>query len=389
MDRELKSLKDLEVYEEEVLPSDSSDQIILSSKTRKRLPALINSTNGNLSDIHRKEESPILFLSDVEAYFTNQWPTRFLPVFEVLVFVLGFPLNALAIHIFVTKTKIWKPAMVYMLNLAFSDLLMLSVLPLKITYLFSGHNWVFGTTMCQLASSAFVCNMYCSVLLMTGISVDRFLALVCPMKSLPWRTAKRASVVCFAIWVLAIMGASPVLAFDITLRIPQMNITTCFEVLSHSKSTEFFSYYVFAFSIFFFFIPLLISTACYICIIRQLLISRFMVQQRRKRRAIFLSGVVLCTFLLCFGPANILLLMPLFFPSEELENIFFAHMLCLSLGFLNACLDPLIYYYASSECQRQIWRVLCPRKLLLAGKESQTHSNIAPSPKGSDPSFPI
>ncbi|XP_070593002.1 proteinase-activated receptor 1-like [Erythrolamprus reginae] len=306
-------------------------------------------------------DSSELHLSDVETYFTNQWLTRFLPAFEALVFVLGFPLNTLAIHIFVTKTKLWKPAMVYMLNLAFADLLMLSMLPLKITYLFSGHNWVFGTTMCQLASSAFVCNTNCSVLLMTGISVDRFLAFVCPMKSLSWRTARRASVVCIAIWLLCLMGASPLLAFDITQWVPQMNITTCFEVQNNLPSQEFINYYLLALSIFFFFIPLLISTACYICIIRQLL----MAQPTRKRRAIFLSGIVLCTFFLCFGPANILILVQLFFPSEHLQSIFFAHMLCLSLGFLNACLDPLIYYYASSECQRQIWRVLCCRKLLL------------------------
>ncbi|XP_058024073.1 proteinase-activated receptor 1-like [Ahaetulla prasina] len=364
----------------------SSDQIILSSKPRKLLPALIDSANGNLSDIHRKEESAILV---DERYFTNLWVTHFLPVVDILVVVLGLPLNALAIHIFVTKTKLWKPAVVYMLNLAFADMLVLSILPFKISYLFSGHNWVFGSTMCQLATSTFICNMYCSVLLMTGISVDRFLALVCPMKSLSWRTARRASVICFAIWLLAIGGASPLLVFELTVWIPQMNITTCFETQNMSGSVEFFSYYLFVLSTFFFFIPLIISTACYICIIRRLFMSRFMVQRGRKRRAIFLSGIVLCTFFLCFGPANILLLMQFFFPSEQLQSIFFAHMISLSLSVLNCCLDPLIYYYASSECQRQVWSVLCSRKLLLVGKVSQTSSNIAPSPKGLDPSFPI
>lgn len=350
----------------------SSDQIILSSKPRKFLLALINSTNGNLPDIHNKEGSPALFSDDVETYLINPWLTQFLPAVEILVFVLGVPLNVLAIHIFVMKTKLWKPAVVYMINLAFADLLVLSILPLKIAYLFRGHNWVFGSTMCQLVSSTFICNTYGSILLMTGISIDRFFALVCPMKSLSWRTARRASVVCFAIWLLAIVAASPLMVSNLTLWIPQMNITTCFEAQSISLSVEFFSYYLFALSTFFFFIPLLISTACYICIIRKLFLSRFMVQSGRKRRAIFLSTVVLCTFFLCFGPANILLLIQLFFPYEQLQSIFFAHMLSLSLSVLNCCLDPLIYYYASSECQRQVWSLLCPRKLLLDGKGSQT-----------------
>ncbi|XP_039219913.1 proteinase-activated receptor 1-like [Crotalus tigris] len=374
----------------EIAPSqDSSDQIILLSKPRKCLPALINSTNGNLPDIHNKGGSPALFSDDVETYLTNPWLTQFLPAVEILVFVLGVPLNVLAIHIFVMKTKLWKPAVVYMINLAFADLIVLSILPLKIAYLFRGHNWVFGSTMCQLATSTFICNMYSSILLMTGISIDRFFALVCPMKSLSWRTARRASMVCFAIWLLAIVGASPLMVFDLTLWVPQMNITTCFEAQNISVSVEFFSYYLFALSTFFFFIPLLISTACYICIIRKLFLSNFIVQSGRKRRAIFLSSIVLCTFFLCFGPANILLLIQPFFPYEQLQSIFFAHMLSLFLSVLNCCLDPLIYYYASSECQRQVWNLLCPRKLLLDGKGSQTSCSTAPSPKGLDPSFPI
>uniref|UniRef100_A0A8C5RQC1 G-protein coupled receptors family 1 profile domain-containing protein n=1 Tax=Laticauda laticaudata TaxID=8630 RepID=A0A8C5RQC1_LATLA len=264
----------------------------------------------------------------------------------ILMLALGLPLNAL-------------PAVVYMLTLAFADLLMLSMLTLKITYLFSGHNWVFGSIMCQLASSTLTCNMYCSILLMTGISIDRFLALVCPMKSLSWCTARWAFVVCFAIWMLVIVGTSPLLVIDLTLWIPQMNISTCFEVQNMSASVDFFSYYLFTLSTFFFFIPLLISTTCYICIIRRLFLSKFMVQPGRKRRDIFLSSVVLYTFFPCFGPANILLLMQLFFPYEHLQSIFFAHMLSLSLSALNCCLDPLIYYYASSECQRQVCSVLC------------------------------
>ncbi|KAM3848105.1 proteinase-activated receptor 1-like [Vipera latastei] len=265
-----------------------------------------------MPDIQNKEGSPALFSDDVETYFSNPWLTQFLPAVEILVFVLGVPLNVLAIHIFLMKTKLWKPAMVYMINLAFADLLVLSILPFKIAYLFSRHNWVFGSTMCHLAASTFMCNMYGSILLMTGISIDRFFALVCPMKSLSWRTARRASVVCFAIWLLAIVGASPLMVSDLMLWIPQLNITTCFEAQTISGSVEFFSYYLLALSTFFFFIPLLISTACYICIIRKLFLSRFM-----------------------------------------LQSIFFAHMLSLSLSALNCCLDPLIYYYASSECQRQ------------------------------------
>ncbi|XP_007436706.1 proteinase-activated receptor 1-like [Python bivittatus] len=369
------------------LMPDSSDQIILSSKPRKLLPTLIDSPNGAPLDIHNKEGNHILFSDDGDAYLTNPWLTQFLPVVDIIAFVLGLPLNMLAILIFVMKTKFRKPAVVYMFNLASADLLLLSVLPFKIAYLLRGHNWVFGPTMCQLATATFFCNMYCSILLMTAISIDRFLAVVYPMQSLSWRTVKCASVVCLTIWLLAIAGAIPLLVFDHTLWIPQLNITTCLNMLNISATVKFFSYYSFALSIFFFFIPLLISTTCYICIIRQLSLSRVMAKPGRKRRAILLSAAVMGTFLLFFGPPNILSLMQLFSPYHQLHSIFFAYMLSLCLSPFNCCFDPFIYYYASSECQRQVWRFLCHRRLLLVKKGSQTSSNIAPFPSGLEHSF--
>ncbi|XP_063152809.1 proteinase-activated receptor 1-like [Candoia aspera] len=370
-----------------VKTNNSSDQMILSSKPRKLLPTLIDSPNGTLLDIHSKEGSHILFAEDAETYLTSPWLTQFLPAVDILAFVLGLPLNFLSVLIFVMKTKLWKPAVVYMLNLASADLLLVSVLPFKISYLLRGHNWVFGPTMCRLLTSTFFCNMYCSILLMTGISMDRFLAVVCPMKSLSWRTVRCASVVCFTIWLLAIAGTIPFLVFDHTHWIPQLNTTTCLDIINISVTVKFFSHYSFAISVLFFLIPLLISTACYMCIIRQLSLSSVMVKPGRKRRAIFLSGAVLCTFFLCFGPANILLLMQLFFPHQQLRSIFFAYTLTLSLSTLNCCINPLIYYYASSKGQSQVWSLLCHRKLLLVGKGSQTSSNTAPFPSGLDHSF--
>ncbi|CAH2297236.1 ase-activated receptor 1-like, partial [Pelobates cultripes] len=88
--------------------------------------------------------------------------------------------------------KIRNPAIVYMLNLAVADVLFASALPFQIAYRFSGSNWIFGSGMCSFVTGAFYCNMYCSVLLMTSISVDRFLGVVFPIQSLSWRTVHRS-----------------------------------------------------------------------------------------------------------------------------------------------------------------------------------------------------
>ncbi|XP_065262191.1 proteinase-activated receptor 1 [Emys orbicularis] len=275
--------------------------------------------------------------------------------------MLSLPLNITAILVFLIKMKIKKPAIVYMLNLASADVLFVSVLPFKIAYHFSGNNWVFGPEMCRLITAAFYCNMYCSILLMTVISIDRFLAVVYPMQSLSWRTLMRASLICFTIWLIAIVGVIPILITEQTMKISELNITTCHDVLKESELKIYYRNFFSIFSSIFFFVPLIISAVCYVCIIRCLISSNIVAKQSKKTRALLLSAAVFSIFIICFGPTNVLLLIHyVSFPyNHQLEYIYFAYLLCACISSVSCCIDPLIYYYASSECQRQVGNLLC------------------------------
>ncbi|XP_066468640.1 proteinase-activated receptor 1-like [Tiliqua scincoides] len=310
--------------------------------------------------------------NDTARYLTSRWLTRFVPSFQTLVVGFGLPLNIFAIFIFVVKIKPKNPAVVYMLNLALADVLLVSVLPFKISYRFSGNNWVLGPEMCRVVTTAFYCNMYCSILLMMAISIDRFLLVLYPMQSLLWRTPRRASVLCIAIWIIAVAGMIPLLTTEQTERMPQLNITTCHDVLDVFVVIGTYRYYTSALSVVFFFIPLIISTTCYVCIIRNLSSSNVVAKSDKKRRAILLSVAVLCSFIVSFGPTNVLLLVQsvCFSDHQHLESLHFAYMLAVGIGTINCCIDPLIYYYASSKCQRQVWKFLCCKKHREKGSET-------------------
>ncbi|XP_077203469.1 proteinase-activated receptor 1-like [Paroedura picta] len=329
------------------------------------------------SDINQSKEN-IVISNDAERYLTSAWLIWFVPSVHILVIILSLPLNFMAILMFVIRLKLKKPAFVYMLNLASADVLFVTTLPFKISYHFSRHNWIFGPQMCRLVIASFYCNMYCSILLMTVISIDRFLALMYPMQALSWRTVRRASVACCVIWLVAIAGVIPLLITEQTKRIPQLNITTCHDVLEESVVLDILRYYFSALSVFFFFVPLIISVSCYVCIIRKLSSSRIIAEKPgRRRRAILLSAAVLCSFIICFGPANILALVQNIFLSSDqrLEVLTFAYMLASSVGTINCCIDPLIYYYASPECQRQVRNLFCWKKRSELEKSNQTRSS--------------
>lgn len=307
------------------------------------------------------QNPPSVFISkDASAYLTSSWLTVFIPSVYTGVCALSLPLNIMAIVVFVLKMKIKKPAVVYMLHLAAADVLFVSVLPFKISYYFSGSDWKFGSEMCRFVTAAFYCNMYASIMLMTAISIDRFLAVVYPIQSLSWRTRGRASFVCLVIWAMAIAGVVPLLLKEQTVQVPGLNITTCHDVLNETLLEGYYAYYFSAFSALFFFVPLIISAVCYVSII-QCLSSSTVANQSKKSRALFLSAAVFCIFIVCFGPTNILLILHYasLFHNPATEATYFAYLLCVCVSSISCCIDPLIYYYASSECQRYLYSILC------------------------------
>ncbi|KAM5331774.1 proteinase-activated receptor 1 [Glossophaga mutica] len=307
------------------------------------------------------QKPPSVFISkDASAYLTSSWLTLFIPSVYTGVCVLSLPLNIVAIVVFILKMKIKKPAVVYMLHLATADVLFVSVLPFKISYYFSGSDWKFGSEMCRFVTAAFYCNMYASIMLMTAISIDRFLAVVYPMQSLSWRTMGRASFACLVIWAMAIAGVVPLLLKEQTIQVPGLNITTCHDVLNETLLEGYYAYYFSAFSAIFFFVPLIISTVCYVSII-QCLSSSTVANRSKKSRALFLSAAVFCIFIICFGPTNVLLILhyAFLFHNPATEATYFAYLLCVCVSSISCCIDPLIYYYASSECQRYLYSVLC------------------------------
>ncbi|XP_068523712.1 proteinase-activated receptor 1 [Anas acuta] len=297
---------------------------------------------------------------ETAGYLTSPWLTRFVPSVYTLVIVLSLPLNVTSIFVFLKKMKIEKPAVIYMLNLALADVLFVSVLPFKIAYHFSGNNWLFGPQMCRFVTAAFYCNMYCSIMLMTSISFDRFLAVVYPMQALGWRTLTRATVICFIIWLVAITGVIPFLIREQTMEITNLNITTCHDVLRESELHKYYFNFFSIFSTVFFIVPFIITTICYVCIIRCLSSSNIVAKQNKKTRALLLCVAVFSVFIICFGPTNILLLIHYISYSYDnsLEYLYFAYLLCVCISSVSCCIDPLVYYYASSQYQRQLFSLI-------------------------------
>lgn len=301
---------------------------------------------------------------ETEAFLQGRLLTRFVPSVYTLVFILSVPLNLIATLLFGCRIRPRKPAVIYMLNLACADLLFGLLLPFKIFYNFNGNNWIFGSFLCRVVTAAFYCNMYCSVLLIMCISIDRFLAVVYPIRSLTWRRPQMAWAVCGTMWLLALFGVLPLLVTEQTLYLSDLNITTCHDVqdqeILHVFHVSFFPIY----STVFFFIPLVFTVVFYVRII-QALAATNVDSRSKKSRAIVMTALVLVVFVVCFTPTNVILMIHYIqLDQDSSDSSYQAYLLSLCLGTVSCCLDPLVYYFGSSQCQRQVLALLRCRGLM-------------------------
>ncbi|XP_055035569.2 proteinase-activated receptor 1-like [Misgurnus anguillicaudatus] len=349
-----------------------------NSKTKNSLIKIkaLNKTTQNLKTFSISKDA-VLFLKSVLV-------TRVMPSFYILLFLISLPLNALALVTFTCKIKEKKPAVIYMSNLACVDLLFTLLLPLKIHYHLNGSDWVFGEVACRVLSAAFYCYMYCSILLMMCMSVDRLLAVVFPIVSLTWRTTRNSVYVCALAWMLALIGTVPLLLITQTLNIKDLGIT-CHDALRHNDPAD--QTYMILFSVLsclYFFLPLVITLVCYSSIIYALSVksgrlatSSSSSSSNQRRRAVIMTIATMLEFVVCFAATNAILLYHCVVlvtggTRGEGNASYMAYMLAVCAGSSSVFLDPLLYYYGSSQCRQQIRSVLRRKKTKRDTKLSNT-----------------
>ncbi|XP_074547046.1 proteinase-activated receptor 1-like [Halichoeres trimaculatus] len=320
---------------------------------------------------------------EAELFLTGRLSTVFIPSFYTLVFIISVPFNICAVLVFVRRIKPKNPAVVFMLNLACADLLFAAVLPFKISYHFKGNDWIFGPAMCRLVTAAFFWNMYCSVLLIACISVDRLLAVVYPMDSLTWRTPRKAVLACVAMWVVSFVGSMHILFTEQTVWLHQLNITTCSDVQA-SELFECYKMYFIILCLLLFFLPLIITAVSYIQVIKTLNKTQpgLPDQDRKRRRAAVLASTVLVMFVICFTPTNCLFIVRVVkFVEGDVTNenhadsLYIAYQVFLCLGSLNCLLDPLVYYFGSTQFQKELSGLLGRQRTTQGSSSGQSASD--------------
>lgn len=294
--------------------------------------------------------------------------TVFLPILYIIVLVVGLPANGMAIWVFLFRTKKKHPSSIYMANLAMADLLFVIWTPLKIFYHFNGNNWTYGETMCKVFVSFFYGNMYCSILFITCLSVQRYWVVAHPL-SHQRKNNKVAIGVCVAVWAFIWLTTTPLYLYNHTAKLKDLNITTCHDVnviqdsLNPFPSVQIPYFYFIFMGMVVFLVPCVVIIVAYVLLLRALGNSmEDSTAAKNRHKVVVLIVIVLVTFLVCFVPSNIMLVVHYSLLKDgEINNGYGLYISTLCLASLNSCLDPFIYYFVSEDFRNHVKNTLLCR----------------------------
>ncbi|EHB18259.1 G-protein coupled receptor 15 [Heterocephalus glaber] len=300
--------------------------------------------------------------SDIkETHSSIPYTSVFLSIFYTVVFLTGVLGNLILIGALNFKRGSRRLIDIFIINLAASDFIFLVTLPLWVDKEASLGLWRTGSFLCKGSSYVISVNMHCSVFLLTCMSVDRYLAIMCPAMSRKFRRRDCAYGVCASIWFIScLLGLPTLLSRELTLI---ENKPYCAE----KKATSVKLTWGLVTLIFTFFVPLLSIVTSYSCITRKLCAHYQQSGKHNKklRKSMKIIFIVVAAFVFSWLPFNTFKLLAIVSRLKH-EHHFSSTTLQLGievsgpLAFANSCVNPLIYYTFDSYIRRAIVHCLCP-----------------------------
>ncbi|XP_015255552.1 PREDICTED: C5a anaphylatoxin chemotactic receptor 1-like [Cyprinodon variegatus] len=259
-------------------------------------------------------------------------------VLYALVVLLGVPGNALVLWVTGFRMK-RSVTSIWFLNLALADLLCCLSLPLLMVPLAHDDHWHFGPLACTLVKGLFYLVMYCSVLQLVLISLDRLLLVKRPIWCQNHRRSRQAAWACGIVWCLALVGSIPQFVFARQIKVGEIK-REC--VLGYPQETVWpIASFRFMMG---FILPLFVIIICHLVVYSTTQSGRSRGRVKSKKTLRVIIAVVL-TFFLCWLPLHIMdfIVLATSRSSHHSPRIYLAHVLTVCLAYFNSCLNPLIY----------------------------------------------
>ncbi|XP_041070825.1 ovarian cancer G-protein coupled receptor 1-like [Carcharodon carcharias] len=298
----------------------------------------------------------------------DQW---LFPTVYILVFLLGLPINCIALYTAYKQVRRKNELGVYLFNLTLADLLYILTLPFWIDFTVHDDDWRAGTEMCQICSFLTYTNLYASTAFLCCISFVRYLGVVHPLRVAGARTMRAAITISCIVW--ASQSASNL---ELLIRPEIANDSNhhrlCYDIYPIEPWKAKLNYFRITFG---FLLPLTLILVFH-CRIYCSLRDNIATLNHEKRRAMQLMLAITVGFTICFTPYHIMLLVRNIMEKtcSIVNYTFVPYRLSVALVCLNCILDPVLYCFVSETARRDILLLTLRRKekRTSRGRQSQT-----------------
>ncbi|NXC47885.1 GPR15 protein, partial [Penelope pileata] len=295
-------------------------------------------------------------------YEQLQHMTAFLPILYTLMFLVGIVGNSILIVALVFKRRVQRLIDIFIINLAASDFIFLITLPFWVDKEASDGIWRVGSFLCKASSYVISVNMYCSILLLTCMSADRYLAIMYPSLARRVRTRSYSSGLCLCVWLVSCcLGVPTLLSRELKESYGKMYCMD--KAITESKQITSLTTLILAF-----FFPLLSILTFYCSITRRLCVhyQRSGKHDKKLRKSIKIVFIVVAAFVISWVPFNLFKLMAILLRLRQIPDCFADTVAQVGMqvsspfAFANSCANPFIYYCFDNYIRRAMLRCLCP-----------------------------
>ncbi|XP_029885293.1 growth hormone secretagogue receptor type 1 isoform X3 [Aquila chrysaetos chrysaetos] len=128
----------------------------------------------------------------------------------VLLFVVGIVGNLLTVLVVSRFRDMRTTTNFYLSSMAFSDLLIFLCMPLDLFRLWQYRPWNFGDLLCKLFQFVSESCTYSTILNITALSVERYVAICFPLRAKVIITKGKVKLVILFLWAVSFISAGPI-----------------------------------------------------------------------------------------------------------------------------------------------------------------------------------
>ncbi|VDN96177.1 unnamed protein product [Rodentolepis nana] len=305
------------------------------------------------------------------------------PILFGIVDVIGFTGNLLVIIVIAGYSTMRNSTNILILSLALADLSFIICCVPFTAVVYALEIWPLPDIFCKIYNFTTFLSAYCSVYTLVLMSLDRFLAVVFPLRSRLWRTTKNTVITLIIMWIILIAANLPIPITSRTFywiepdqefgcKRRMCHISWMVQLadndipvnINQENSKLFYTiFFVLGYAF-----PLALICLFYSVLLKELLcgrvskMSKSVEAHKGKRKATKLVIIVISVFAACWLPIQVIFMYQSFYSDSPTITFRVFHVMGNVLAYANSCVNPILYAFFSDSFRAGFASLICMDK---------------------------